>query len=260
MRPIHALREPRLEARPDWALFLDVDGTLLHIASTPDAVRVSRELRTVIAALRPGLGDAVALVSGRGLVDLDRLFAPLVLPAAGQHGLERRDAAGRMHRAGEPSVLDPLRAPLQQFVRTRPGTILEDKGLTLAVHYRRVPERAAEARNVVDELVRVNDHRFHALHGKMVSEVRLRAADKGAAIAAFLKEPPFSGRRPVFVGDDVTDEVGFAAVNARGGHSVHVGHGEETCAGYRLDDATEVIAWLAAAAAKLGGGAKAVVS
>ncbi len=260
MRPIHALRETRLEARPDWALFLDVDGTLLHIAETPDAVRVGHELRAVIKALLPGFQGAVALVSGRGLVDLDRLFAPLVLPAAGQHGLERRDGAGRVHRAGDSHTLYPLRSPLQRFVQARPGTFLEDKGLTLAIHYRRVPQRAVEAQNWVDELIRVHDHRFHALHGKMVSEIRLRAADKGTAIDAFLREPPFSGRRPVFVGDDVTDEVAFAAVNGRGGYSVHVGHGEETCARYRLDDVTEVIAWLGISAARLGGGGKMAAS
>ncbi len=246
MRPVHALRETNLSVHSDWALFLDVDGTLLHIAETPDAVRVSLELRTAIQALSPSLGGAVALVSGRSLADLDRLFAPLELPCAGQHGLERRDSSGGIHRLGEPGTLDPLRAPLERFVRDHPGAQLEDKGLSLAVHYRRTPDIADLARKSVEALVRAHDHRFQLLHGKLVSEVKLRAADKGVAIETFMREAPFAERRPVFVGDDVTDEHGFAVVNRSGGYSVHVGYGEETCARYRLDDVNEVIAWLSA--------------
>ena len=233
-----------VEAAVDWALFLDVDGTLLHIAETPGGVEVSDHLRAVLARLAPLYGHALALISGRAIAELDRLFAPLVLPAAGIHGLERRDAAGRIRRLGDPHWLDELRRALRDFAAAHPGVLLEDKGRTLALHYRRAPQAESAARRIVGELTKDQQERLRVIAGKMVLEIKPRLADKGAAVEAFLAEPPFAGRHPVFVGDDVTDEDAFAAVNRVGGYSVCVGDLPSTAARYRLADVNAVVAWL----------------
>lgn len=240
-----------VEAAADWALFLDVDGTLLPIAETPDGVEVSDHLRAVLARLAPLYGHALALISGRPIAELDQLFAPLALPSAGLHGLERRDAAGRIRRLGEPAWLDALRRALGDFAAAHPGVLLEDKVRTLALHYRRAPEAEAAARRAVAELIGGDDQRLRVIEGKMVLEIKPRLADKGAAVAAFLGEPPFAGRRPVFIGDDVTDEDAFAVVNRLGGTSVRVGDLPGTAARYRLPDVNAVVAWLEALPATL---------
>jgi len=237
-----------------WALFLDVDGTLLEIAGTPDAVAASGEIAALLARLRPLLGGALALISGRRIDDLDAIFAPLILPAAGLHGLERRDARGRRHGIVDAPALDALRAPLRDFAAAHPGAMLEDKGQTLALHYRQAPGCRDEAKALLDALL-TGRQDLQMLEGKMVFEIRPRRTDKGDAIAAFLAEPPFAGRRPVFLGDDATDEDGFRLVNDRGGVSIRV-DGEatvraQTAARYRLADVGAVAAWLARVAKRL---------
>ncbi len=244
--------EQQIEPAADWALFLDVDGTLLHIAETPDGVEVTDRLRVLLARLSPLYGHALALISGRAIADLDRLFAPLALPAAGLHGLERRDAAGRIRRLGDPDWLNGLRRALGGFASAHPGVILEDKGRTLALHYRRAPQVEPEARRLVGELTEADRERLRVIEGKMVLEVKPRLTDKGAAVEAFLAEPPFAGRHPVFVGDDVTDEDAFVVVNRLGGYSVRVGDLPGTAARYRLPNVNAVIDWLASLPATLG--------
>lgn len=239
---------PRLEAQA--ALFLDVDGTLLEIAPRPDLVRVPRRLPVLLKALAARRGGALALVSGRPLAQLDRLFPVWRGAAAGLHGLERRGADGSLVRAAEPAALaalDRLRAPLAEFARARPGLFLEDKGETIALHYRDRPQAEAELRALADSLVRASESALRLIAGKMVVEFQPRAASKGAAIAAFLAEPPFRGRRPVFLGDDVTDEDGFAAVNRQGGLSVRIGQPAATAARYGLDSVSATLQWLDAA-------------
>ena len=234
--------EPRPD--PSWALFPDVDGTLLHLADTPEAVEVSEHLRGVVQALLPLLGGAVALISGRGLDDLDRLFAPLKLPAAGLHGLEHRGADGRSRMLGDPGMLDAWRRPLADFAAAHNGVLLEDKGRALALHYRKAPDLAAECRHLVAQLTARHGEGLRVIDGKMVLEVKPRLADKGEAVRCFLAEPPFAGRRPVFIGDDVTDEDAFLAVNALDGYSIRVGDYPNSRARYRLADVDAVIAWL----------------
>ena len=228
----------------NWALFLDIDGTLLRIADTPDAVtvhpRTTRLLKEIIAAL----DGAVALISGRTIAGIDRLFAPLRLPAAGQHGVERRDAAGRIHRASvDAARLRHAVGPVREFAQKHRGLVFEDKGYSVALHYRRAPAMKDAAHDVVLSAASRLEGAFEAQHGKMVIELKPTGADKGTAIEDFMKEPPFAGRVPVFIGDDVTDEQGFRAVNALGGHSIKVGEGA-TCAQWRLRDAAAVLAWL----------------
>ncbi len=235
---------------PGWAVFLDVDGTLIEIAERPAAVRVEPRMIGVLAALVRVTDGAVALVSGRPVEFLDKLFAPLVLPAAGLHGLERRDAAGHWAvRAGRHADIYRFSAAFAKFVAAHPGTEIEDKGLTIALHYRRAPEAGPAARALADRLAAEGDGAFRVQQGKMVAELRPEGPDKGAVVTAFMAEPPFAGRLPVFVGDDVTDEAGFAEVNRRGGHSVRVGAPSgPTAARWQVPTVAALAEWLAAVA------------
>ena len=214
-------------ARPEEiALFLDVDGTLLHIAATPDAVAIGRATIELLLRAHGATGGALALITGRTIADVDRLFAPLALAAAGQHGFERRDAAGTVHRyARHLPGLTEVRAELDAFAAAHAGVLIEDKGLTLALHYRGAPRAAAAARALAERLAARSGDALAFQRGKMVIELQPVGRDKGTAIAEFMTEPPFQGRRAVFLGDDLTDEHGFSIVNARGGLSVKVGDG-----------------------------------
>ncbi len=246
LAPRHKDDGQLLRPAGDWALFLDVDGTLVEIQETPDLVEVSDHLRQVLQRVSPLLDHAVALISGRTIADLEQLFTPLALPAAGLHGLERRGSAGDTQRLGDAARLDRVRQALADFAVGNPAILFEDKGPALALHYRRVPEAEGAARALLNELLAGEEEHIRIVEGKMVFEVKLPLADKGAAIAAFMSEPPFRGRRPVFIGDDVTDEDGFAVVNELGGHSVRVGNDRPTKADFHMPNVAAVVDWLAA--------------
>jgi trehalose 6-phosphate phosphatase len=234
---------PRLRAA-DVALFLDVDGTLLEIAPEPGAVHVPARLRRMLEQLQSATGGALALVSGRALDQIDRLFAPLRLSAAGLHGLERRNLGFTIERATpDPVALECARRRLATFAAANDGVLLEDKGLTLALHYRKAPEVAAAAIATAEAAVAESQGALVLLHGKMVCELKPPGVDKGRAISAFLEEPPFADRVPVFAGDDLTDEAGFVAINQHGGVSIRIG-GPPTAATYRLPSVRALHAWL----------------
>lgn len=235
-----------------WALFLDFDGTLVDIAPRPDAVRVADGLADLLAGLRDGLGGALALVSGRPIAELDRFLAPAVLPAGGQHGLEWRDVAG-IHREVEidRAALAEIRAELAAFAGEAPGTRLEAKSMSVALHYRQAPEFEAPARAIVERLARHYAERFHVQAGKMVLEIKPRGADKGTVVERFLAAPPFYGRVPVYVGDDLTDEHGFVTVDGLGGIAIQVGTREPTAARWRTHDVADLHRWLGRLAAHL---------
>lgn len=244
-------------ARNDWAYFLDFDGTLLDLAATPDAIRVDAALPILLDALLRACSGAVALISGRSLADLDRHLVLPALPKTGQHGLERRDAAGRLWlHAAAPQAKQAIRAALARELAgeltDKRRLLIEDKGLTLALHYRQAPELASHALALMHRLVAETGGDLVVQEGKCVVEVKPAGVDKGTAVAEYLAEPPFLGRRPVFIGDDRNDEHGFDAVNARDGLSIGVGHDAATAlaARYRLADAAAVRAWLSGA---LGG-------
>ncbi len=240
-----AAKRPFLRLPPDrHALFLDVDGTLLTIAPHPDAVRVAPGLLALLDRLNERLGGALALVSGRAIANLDALFAPLRLPCAGVHGLERRSADAVIHRSDGAALLAPLRQPLTDFVQARKGLLLEDKNQSLAIHFRKAPGREAEVESFVQAQIAPSGDSLELKRGKMVLEVKPSGANKGTAITAFMDEPPFTGRVPVFVGDDVTDEDGFRIVNQLEGLSVRVGCTGPTAARYRLTDEAGVEDWL----------------
>ncbi len=234
------------------AFFLDVDGTLLDIAAAPDRVHVPDRLVPVLGRLSAAFGGAVALVSGRPVAELDDLLSPLSLPCAGLHGAERRDAAGAMHRIQVDGALDVARERLVAFCRAHPGTLVEDKGAALALHYREAPAAAAAAEAEVLGVVESLAPRFVLQRGKCVLEIKPAGTSKALAVRAFMAEPPFAGRVPVFVGDDLTDEDGFEEVNRRGGLSVRVGAGP-TRATAALDTPAKVLEWLAGWLAAPGG-------
>lgn len=233
---------PPLDTNP--AFFLDVDGTLLELADNPDGVSVPARLIEVLSRLWRENDGAVALISGRTIRDLDRLFAPLQLPAAGQHGLERRDYDGAMHYHHELDArLDSIRDRLQGFVEANPGVLLEDKGFSMAVHYRGAPDKEDQIDAFIRRLMPDIEKEFHVLRGKMVFEIKPGGRNKGMAIGEFMQEKPFRHRTPVFIGDDVTDEDGFAVVNDLGGYSIKVGEGE-TAARWNIEQPSLVLEYL----------------
>jgi trehalose 6-phosphate phosphatase len=230
-----------------FAVFLDIDGTLLELAPAPDAVHVDPELATLLPRVRRQLGGALALITGRAISDVDRLFPGLRMPVAGQHGCERRDALGTLHlHARRTATLEKLRALFTEFARKHEGLLLEDKGATLAVHYRKAPQLAAHVHKTLHETVAATGTTAYRLQpGKQLLELKPDDRDKGTAISDFMAERPFKGRCPVFIGDDRTDEHGFAIIDRLGGWSVKVGAGA-TRARYHLPDVVAVRAWLAA--------------
>jgi trehalose 6-phosphate phosphatase len=231
-------------ARTDWAYFLDVDGTLIAIADRPDAVSIDATLLDLIARLYETSGGAVALISGRAIADLERLLAPLRVPMAGQHGLEWRDAEGRVWTHQAPAgVKETIKETLAPIVARHSGLLLEEKGLTLALHYRRAPQLASYVHQVMARLAHEANAGLEVQRGKRVAEIKPAGYDKGTAVTAFLSAPPFKGRHPVFIGDDANDEHGFAEVNRMGGISIRVGAGR-SCARYRLPDVAAVRSWL----------------
>lgn len=223
------------------ALFLDVDGTLLELADSPDGVVVSEATRRLLRALDERLEGAVALISGRSLDSLDALFAPLRMPAAGVHGLQRRDRNGQRSQREMPQRWHDVLAPqLLRYAESHPGLELEDKGHALALHYRRAPDMQASAEALADDLIAAITEPTRLLRGKKVLEFMPMGSDKGQAIHEFMSEAPYQGRLPVFIGDDVTDEAGFSAVNAMHGYSIRVGDSAPTAACHRLENVADV--------------------
>src|SRR5262245_43893575 len=219
----------------NWAFFLDLDGTLLEIAETPEAVGIGSEERVLLENLKFKAEGALAVISGRALSRIDEIVAPLVLPAAGQHGVERRDAKGVRHRHRFPAnVLRPVAVGIRSFAARHQGMVFEDKGASVALHYRKAPQLARAAQAAVRQAGEPLGEAVEVQDGKMVVELKPAGCDKGKAIAQFMQEAPFAGRTPVFLGDDVTDEYGFRVINAMGGHAIKVGEGD-SAARWRLD-------------------------
>lgn len=232
----------------DWALFLDVDGSLLDLAHTPDAVKVPEGVLARLDALHARLDGALALVSGRAIVTLDTLFAPSRFNAAGLHGAEHRHAGVRSVASEAAPQLQRLHDDAMRLAAIYDGALVEHKGAAIALHWRQAPdaEHALQA-FAAHSLSQLPGYRLQ--HGKQVVELLPEnsdegSADKGEAITTFLETPHFAGRVPVFAGDDLTDESGFEVVNARGGISVLVGDRSTSAARYRLRDPAAVRAWL----------------
>lgn len=228
----------------DWAYFVDLDGTLLDIAPSPADVRLDTEVRTLLAELRDFAGGAVALISGRSISDIGTLLREPRLPIAGQHGLERRDAAGTIttHEM-ESHGLKRASLKLEAEVERHAGLLLEQKGLSLALHYRAAPDLARHVHEIMRSLCAELGPEYVLQAGKRVVELKPAGKDKGVAVLEFMEESPFRGRTPVFLGDDATDEYAFAVVNELDGYTIKVGTGD-TVARWRLRDVRAVRRWL----------------
>ena len=235
------MTHPPIPLRP--AVFLDFDGTLVDIAETPDAIVVSSDLVDLLGRVRSHAGGAVAVVTGRRIAEIDRYLSPLVLPTAGLHGIERRSAEDaavvELPKSGQVRI---LRDRLERSRLLQNGVSLEDKGSGIAVHYRQAPEAEAEVKTALRDAT-ADLEELHLIEGKMVVEAKRGDVNKGTAIGAFMEIPPFEGRTPVFLGDDVTDEDGFRIVSGMGGVAIKVGDGA-TSAPYRLDGSIDVMEWL----------------
>jgi trehalose 6-phosphate phosphatase len=224
------------------ALFLDFDGTLVELAETPDAIRVPPDLPQLLTRLGARLGGRLAIVSGRAIRDLERYLSCQGLAVSGSHGLELRLTDGSFVPLAAPRGLDRARERVTRFAGAAPGLLVEDKPFSVALHYRRAPEREPQVHAFMARLAAVTG--LVVQQGKMVTELRPAGADKGDAVRAFMLEPAFAGARPVFVGDDLTDEDAFRAAAALGGGGVLVGPARDSAARWRLDGVAQVKTWL----------------
>ena len=234
------------------ALFLDFDGTIAAIADHPDEVVLDPPTRNALAELDRLLDGALAIITGRDIAAVDRFLAPLHLPVAGVHGLTRRDVQGRIYApTKDSSFAAVIERSLGQFVKERDGLLLERKHSAIALHYRAHPELEGMCIAAMEKAIAAHP-RAELKRGRMVIEAKITGGDKGAAIADYLREKPFLGRRPIVAGDDLTDEDAFALVNKEGGVSIKIGSGK-TNAKHQVASIQEFLAWLTALPSKLRG-------
>lgn len=231
-----------------WALFLDIDGTLLDIAPGPDEVVIPVTLARDLALVRERFGGAVALISGRTIESIDRMLAPLRLAAAGQHGAQMRYAAEEPVIAAAAIDLSPLRRRLTPVTAVA-GVEIEDKGMSLAIHYRKAETHPGKLRDWIVETVGDLGDELEIIRGRRVIEIKPRGISKATAVSAFMAKPPFQGRQPIFIGDDKTDEDGFRAAIAAGGLAVQVGPRQSALATRWMENPSAVRRWLAELAA-----------
>jgi trehalose 6-phosphate phosphatase len=241
---VHALNPVDLRPR-ELGLCLDVDGTLLDLASSPDSVEVPAGLGDTLAAAAGRLDGALALVSGRPIEELDRLFAPLRLRASGIHGAQIRDAAdGASRWLTQARLPDGAWSDLLRLLQAFPGTHAENKGIGFAVHYRNSAATEEELlvalRHFIETFVEPD---LELIAGHRVCEIRLPGFDKGRAIGCFMAREPFAGRRPIFVADDRMDRAGFDAALALGGLAFSVGSAQPGLSGW-FERPAAVRAWL----------------
>ncbi|HEU0135594.1 MAG TPA: trehalose-phosphatase [Allosphingosinicella sp.] len=237
---------PPLSRLAPVALFLDFDGTLVELAEAPGAIAVPSGLKPLLDRLAAKLEGRLAIVSGRAVEDLRRhLGGPAAAVLSGSHGAELHYADGRRIPVSAPPGLAEAREAVRRFAAGGEGLLIEEKPAGVALHYRLAPQRALEADDFLEALAERTG--LVLQRGKMVAELRPEGIDKGAALRRLMGEPPFAGARPVFVGDDLTDEDAFRAAGELGGEGVLVGPARTTAARWRLDGVAEVNGWLEAA-------------
>lgn len=237
-------KPPAGNSAAEWALLLDIDGTLLDFKADPRAVVADLALRDLLAKLGSALGGALAMVSGRSIEDLDRIFGASARPAAGIHGLELRHAKQpmRQKRVNQSALLH-MRDVAREVMRRFPDIELEDKKYALALHTRGTESQVRSAYAAATELL-CGATDVEIQPGRQVLELKPTGMSKGTAVVELMSEPPFVGRKPVYVGDDLTDEFAFARVNEMAGISVRVGHRTPTAANFGLDDVAATHKWL----------------
>jgi trehalose 6-phosphate phosphatase len=226
------------------AVLLDVDGTLLDLADTPHSVEVPQRLKRALMALDLQSGGATSFVSGRSMADLDLLFAPLRLAAVAGHGAELRAHTGAVPQRYESAIPADLRQRLEDFGAKHEGIIVEDKGYSLALHYRLVPQSGVSVHAAVAAICAdYPQYPLDVLAGKAVVEVKPSSFNKGTGIRELMKSAPFRGRRPIFIGDDVTDVAAFAVLPEFEGIGFSVGRELPGVAGF-FETPSDVRAWL----------------
>lgn len=236
---------PRPLSLEGSALFLDLDGTLAPIAARPQDVRPDPRRTSVIARLQSALDGRLAVVSGRSLEDVDRILEGRVESVAAIHGLVRRSPDGAVEAASPHAALGRVVDACNRLAENDSGILIENKGQSVALHYRLSPARMEEAQALANRLA--IETGLTVQHGDMVVELRTPGPTKGDSVRAFMASPPFAGSVPIFVGDDVTDEDGFAAAWSLGGFGVLVGPERRSHARWRLDSVAQALAWLEAA-------------
>jgi trehalose 6-phosphate phosphatase len=243
-RPVSIAPEAGAFPLRTHAFLLDVDGTILDIAPTPEDVDVPESLKHALSRLKEQTAGATALVSGRAIDALDSLFAPVTLAAVGCHGAEWRTVAGGPVEIRAQPLPPEVKHALLAVLAATPQIRVEDKGYTLAFHYRRAPDLGPELEKRLTRAIASMGPQFRLLHGKLVIEVKSRSFDKGEAVRALMQRWPFAGRRPVFLGDDTTDRDAFGAMRALGGTGISVGR-PMAGAQFMLPDPPAARKWLA---------------
>ncbi|ESZ23592.1 trehalose-6-phosphate phosphatase [Mesorhizobium sp. L2C084A000] len=242
-KPQAVMPKPQTVLTGEWALFLDIDGTLLEHAEHPDAVSVSDELRSLLQGLDRKLDGALAFITGRSVAAVDHLFQPLKLRAAGLYGLEHRLLPGDdVEVADEPADIAALADEIEAELGR--GAYIERKGRVLAIHTRAAPHLLPRATQLVEQALATLPKGYRVVAGNAGVELLPLEAAKGAAIRRFMEIAPFAGRRPVFLGDDTSDENGFETINDAGGISIRVKPPAHTTARYGLAGVVETLAWL----------------
>jgi trehalose 6-phosphate phosphatase len=230
------------------ALFLDLDGTLIDIARRPELARPPEAMAALLKRLAEKLGGALAILSGRAIADVDKLTAPLRLPAAGVHGAERRRDPDGAVVATTPPIPADLLDEARRVAGARSGLIVEAKTYAIAMHYREAPEAAADLEPALRALVARRSNDYVLREGRRVFEIAPRAASKGAALEDFMRAPPFAGRRPIMIGDDATDESAMAAARRLGGEGWKVAGEHFPAADADFTNPAQVFSWLRALA------------
>lgn len=244
-----ALEPPPLPSADEaWALFIDIDGTLVELAAHPSMIRIDAYTRRMLERLQPLLGGALAVLSGRCLVDVDRLLMPLVLPAGALHGLERRERSGTKTLAGPPpEVAAAIGRACAEGIADMKGAWIEEKsGIGFALHFRTAPRQGPAVRRLAQEVAAASSGLYMVQLGDCVAELKPVGIDKGTALRALLETGPFQGRRPIMVGDDLTDESAFEAARQSGGLGIIVGARRPTRASHALASPRTVLEWLGA--------------
>jgi trehalose 6-phosphate phosphatase len=238
------------------AILLDIDGSILDIAPSPRQVTVPAELRRTLGRLVDLTGGAVALVSGRAINDIDRIFSPLRLAAIGVHGAEMRISADAEVETRVSPLSKMLKRRLAAVADLGPGILVEDKGYSLALHYRLAPEKGPAVLKAITAICAdAPQGSAEILPGKQVVDVKPAGIDKGRAVSELMQHPPFRGRKPFFIGDDATDVPAFRVMPQFGGQAFSVGKMAADVTGH-FDTPAAVRSWLARIAAERAGAAE----
>jgi trehalose 6-phosphate phosphatase len=224
--PISEIPQPSYFERAKWALFLDLDGTLIDIAPTPDAVIVPADLKPLLADVSERLGGAVAIVSGREAKFIEKIVGDAIGPIGGTHGGEMRMADGTIRLTAGNWLTPALGVIVENLARDHPALVIERKELGIAVHYRMAPHLREEVKGRLCRAVDLADGALVLQPGRMVYEILPAQVNKGRALTSFMEEKPFRGRKPLAIGDDITDESMFAAAQEFGGLGIRVGSPE----------------------------------